>query len=402
MQSYKYVILGAGPSGLGFAHTLKSLGEDSFLVLEKESVAGGLCRSVMMDGAPVDTGGGHFIEFRQPEVAGLLLGFMPRREWNEFSRISLINLRGTSLDYPLEANLWQLPMEDQVFFLESIAQAGCVRGVEMPESFSEWIRWKLGDLIADEYMLPYNRKIWSVELDRLGTYWLHKLPDVSFRQTLQSCLERRPLGTLPGHGVFLYPKHYGSGELWRRMGEALGGQLLTNTPVTSIDIERHVINGMFRAEKIVTTIPWPLWPNMSEVPAAVRGAIEQLAHAAIDIDYFPETMDTEAHWIYEPDERLSYHRILCRSNFAKGSRGYWTETNSGRSLATDGWRCHNEFAYPLSTVEKPAVMSVVNGWALNSGILPLGRWGRWEHVNSDIAVFDGITTARELLAVERA
>ena len=58
--------------------------------------------------------------------------------------------------------------------------AGCVRGEQMPESFAAWIQWKLGDRIAQEYMLPYNRKIWSMDPDQLGTYWLHKLPNVSF------------------------------------------------------------------------------------------------------------------------------------------------------------------------------------------------------------------------------
>lgn len=50
----KYLILGAGPSGLSFAHTLKSLGEESFIIIEKEPIAGGLCRSEEVDGGPVD------------------------------------------------------------------------------------------------------------------------------------------------------------------------------------------------------------------------------------------------------------------------------------------------------------------------------------------------------------
>ena len=36
MKSFRFIILGAGPSGLAFAHTLLNCGEDSFLVLEKE------------------------------------------------------------------------------------------------------------------------------------------------------------------------------------------------------------------------------------------------------------------------------------------------------------------------------------------------------------------------------
>jgi len=53
MQSLKFVMLGAGPSEQSFAHALKSLGEDSFLILEKETVAGGVCRSEDVNGSPL-------------------------------------------------------------------------------------------------------------------------------------------------------------------------------------------------------------------------------------------------------------------------------------------------------------------------------------------------------------
>ena len=45
----KYIILGAGPAGLSYANRLKNSGETSFLVLEREKDAGGLCRSVNVD-----------------------------------------------------------------------------------------------------------------------------------------------------------------------------------------------------------------------------------------------------------------------------------------------------------------------------------------------------------------
>ena len=225
MKYYKYIILGAGPSGLSFAHTLKDHGETSFLVLEKESVAGGLCRSEDVDGAPLDIGGGHFLDTKRKDALDLIFRFMPRTEWREYKRISKIRIRGVEIDYPIEANLWRLPLNDQVDFLESIAQTGCLQGAVMPQTFEKWISWKLGKLIAEEYMLPYNRKIWANNLNKLGTYWLYKLPSVSFRETLQSCLERKPYGKLPAHAAFYYPKKYGYGEIWKRMGEALGDQI---------------------------------------------------------------------------------------------------------------------------------------------------------------------------------
>lgn len=54
----KYIILGAGPAGLSYANRLKKSGETSFLVLEREKDAGGLCRSVNVDNSPLDRGGG--------------------------------------------------------------------------------------------------------------------------------------------------------------------------------------------------------------------------------------------------------------------------------------------------------------------------------------------------------
>ena len=393
------MILGAGPSGLALAHALldRSFTLDDFIVLEKEAVAGGLCRSEMVDGAPLDTGGGHFLDVKQKDVLDFLFRFMPREEWELYDRVSKIRIRGMEIDHPLEANLWQFPCEVQADYLESIAQAGSVRGEVIPESFAAWITWKLGERIAQEYMLPYNHKIWSMDPEKLGTYWLYKLPNVSFRETLLSCLERKPMGSLPAHGKFLYPKKFGYGEVWRRMGEALGDSLVTNCPVEHINLASHTINGLWQAQTIISTIPWTSWTTYCDLPKDILTAIANLRNAPIDIDYYPKTLGNPAHWIYEPDESLSYHRLLLRSNFAHGARGYWTETNAARSSQTDGMRFHNEFAYPINTLDKPEAVQQILTWGRTNGIVGLGRWGRWEHMNSDIAVAEALQMASELI-----
>jgi protoporphyrinogen oxidase len=394
----KYLVLGGGPSGLTVANSLMNLGvsPSQLIVLEKEPEVGGLCRSKDVDGAPLDIGGGHFLDVRRQDVLDFIFGFMPREEWDLYDRVSKIRLRGTEVDHPLEANLWQFPSEVQVDYLESIAQAGCVRGEPMPESFAAWIEWKLGKLIAQEYMLPYNRKIWSMDPDALGTYWLYKLPDVSFRETLQSCLEGRAMGSLPAHGTFLYPKKHGYGEVWRRMGEALGESLICNCPVEHIDLKTLTVNGRWQAETIISTIPWTLWSDYCELPESVASSISCLKNASINVDYYPDTLDNPSHWIYEPDEAVTHHRLLLRSNFVPGARGYWTETNARRSRDTPGVRFQNEFAYPINTLGKPEAVSQILDWARSHGIVGMGRWGRWEHMNSDIAVAEALQMADKL------
>ncbi len=394
MKRYKFIVLGAGPSGLSFAHAMLRSGESSLIVLEKEREAGGLCRSVDVDGSPLDFGGGHFLDVKRPEVLEFLFSFLPRSEWKEHARISTINIHGLSVGYPLEAHLWQLPADLQADYLASIARAGCVRGEPMPDTFGEWVSWKLGDRIARNYMLPYNRKLWSMELSRLGTYWLHKLPDVSYAQTVESCRSGRATGSVPAHGTFLYPIRFGYGEVWKRMGESLGEHLLPSTPVTALNVDRLVVNKGLQADVIVSTIPWPDFLDVAALPPAVRDCARQLEKTSVAIDYFPENLGTRSHWIYEPDEAIPYHRILCRHNFVEGGRGHWTESNPKRPGPGSRWRHVNEYAYPVNTVGKPGAMKVIAEWARRKGIVGLGRWGTWNHLNSDVAVAEAIALAQ--------
>ena len=131
----KYLILGAGPAGLSFATKLRQLGEDSFLILEKEKEPGGLCRSVTVDDAPFDFGGGHFLDSCCPAINQFLFQFMPEEEWEIFERNSKISLDNRLIDHPIEANIWQMEIEKQVKYLKSAALAGCNTGEEMPEQF---------------------------------------------------------------------------------------------------------------------------------------------------------------------------------------------------------------------------------------------------------------------------
>lgn len=400
IKNYKFIILGAGPSGLTLANELINLGhsQNEILLVEKQDEVGGLCRSRIVDDAPLDIGGGHFLDVKRKNVLDFLFKFLPSEEWALHDRVSKIRIRGIEVDHPLEANLWQFPTEVQIDFLESIAKAGCVQGDKEPISFAQWIQWKFGERISQDYMLPYNRKIWSMDPDALGTYWLYKLPNVSFRETLLSCLEGKPMGSLPAHGNFLYPKKFGYGEVWKRMGIALDDSLVTDFNINLIDLEKRLINNEFRYEKLITTIPWVHWRKYCELPTHISDSISLLKNAPIDIEYFPETLDNNSHWIYEPNEKIAHHRMLLRSNFASGARGYWTETNSKRSpeLRAGEIRFHNEFAYPINTIEKPAAVENILNWAKGHSVIGLGRWGTWEHMNSDVAVDQALQLAHQL------
>ncbi len=391
MEKVKYLILGAGPAGLSFANCLKQRGEESFLLLEKEKEAGGLCRSMDVDGFPLDIGGGHFLDVRRPEVTRFLFGFMPREEWDKYERDSRISFDGGYIGHPFEANIWQMDSGKQKEYLESIAESGCNRGERKPEGFVDWIYWKLGKRIAEDYMLPYNEKMFGDDLNRLGTYWLEKLPDVSYEETKKSCEERHAYGSQPGHAEFYYPRKYGYGEVWLRMQEAVKEKIVLNTSVKKLDVWNHKVicagQTAYEGERIITTVPWAEWEEIAGMPEEIRQDMKKLKYSSTQIEYCPGRLDTKAHWIYYPEKGISYHRVLVRHNFCPGAPGYWTETNKERIEPDAGrFRYMNEYAYPLNTIEKPRIMKSLLRWAEENRIYGLGRWGEHEHYNSDLVV----------------
>lgn len=396
----KYLILGAGPSGLAFANTLLRAGQTDFLVIEKESEAGGLCRSAAVDGSPFDIGGGHFLDVKNPKVTDFVFSFMPEDEWDRYERDSQIDLYGDMMGSPMEANIWQLPADKQQRYLDSIAVAGCNTGEDKPEKFTDWIVWKLGDKISEDYMIPYNQKMFGEDLDLLGTYWLEKLPNVSYEETKLSCENHKAYGTQPGHANFYYPKQYGIGESYIRMAKALGDKIVYNEPVTSIDYDTKTVNGKYTADYIICTIPLRSVGTHINLPEEYKKDIDSLKYSSIVTTYEPDKLDTKAHWIYYPDPKLSYHRILVRHNFCPNSKGYWTETNLTRfdeEEAKDKTYFVNEYAYPLNTIGKQETMQTLLAYLKTKGIFGLGRWGEWQHYNSDVVIQRAFDLAEELL-----
>ena len=395
----KYLILGGGPTGLSIANRLLMNGEKSFLLLEKNSEAGGLCRSTTVDGAPFDIGGIHLLEYGNAFSRDFLFNFMPENEWIQNHWLGKIYIGEQYIDSPFESNIWELDINRQIRYLKDMANTGNVRGDEMPSDYKEWIYWKFGKGIADDYMLPYNSKMFAGVLEDLGVYWLYKLPVVSFEETLRSCLEQKSYGLLPGYGKksFYYPKKYGYGEVWRRMAENLGDKILYNVSVNSLDFDTLCVNKEFKAETIITTIPWTELKSVYGMPEEIQKSIKELKHTAVRVDYHEGKLNTDAAWVYYPEADIPYHRAMVRHNFCPNSKGYGTETNIAYSQEINSkYSFVNEYTYPVNTKNKEKIIEELLNWAKTKSVIGIGRWGEWRHHNSDVVVKLGVELADKL------
>ncbi|MBD2089567.1 FAD-dependent oxidoreductase [Microcoleus sp. FACHB-1515] len=402
MKSYQVVILGSGISGVAFARLMQRAGLHDFVLLEAAGEAGGLCRTRHIDGHWLDIGGGHFLCTKYPEVYDFVFAHLPKSEFNFFTRVSKLAIENHEIDYPIESNLWQLPIALQTEFLNSVLQNGESRGLPAPQHFEDWVRWKLGDRIADSYMIPYNTKIWGVSPQELDIDWLSKIPRLNLEEIMFACKHQQaPSGKMPSHEGFYYPKQGGFQTVFDAIARPVQNHIQLNTPAINVAIfsERIIVNDEFEAAIVINTVPWSKL-NFEFASPEIERSIAQLQHNSITVSLHEQPKHLTAHWIYEPDLNLRHHRRFFIHNFAPHSRkdGVYFETNQKRwSTSTDVvYFHHNEYAYPIPTLGRAQAIDRVLSYMRDRQIFGLGRWGQWQYFNSDVCIWEAMKLFRSL------
>ena len=88
-----------------------------------------------------------------------------------------------------------------------------------------------------------------------------------------------------------------------------------------------------------------------------------------------------------------------RHNFCATAKGFWTETNLSRFDEAGANKDNyfiNKYAYPLNTLGKNESMAELLSFMKKKNIYGLGRWGEWQHYNSDVVVDRALELADKL------
>ena len=160
MEQTRFLIIGAGVSGLSFANWIDG---DDYLVLEADAEIGGYCKTVRQDGFVWDYSG-HFFHFKHPEIERYLVARMGDQPVRTIAKDSRIDHRGRLIDFPFQKNIHQLPQDELIdclydlFFRDAAAT---------PANFREMLYAKFGRSIAEKFLIPYNEKLYATDLAHL-------------------------------------------------------------------------------------------------------------------------------------------------------------------------------------------------------------------------------------------
>jgi UDP-galactopyranose mutase len=436
MRERQDVILGGGLSGLTAAYTFQQAGEDHWQLYERESRVGGLARSIAIDGYLFDFGP-HILFTIDPEMEALIRDLLGDN-FHAQERQAFIYHHAANLytRFPFQAHLFGLPapvVKDCLLGLLQAAQQQARGGFE-PKNYEEWMRGFFGDGIADHLMIPYARKIWTVEPETMNFSWIgRRVPTPDFERIIAGALSA-DVEQVGATASFWYPREGAIEPLPRALGERVRNVHL-NRRAERIELpEKQVVfadGEIVPFERLICSLP------LSRVPDFVRGVPPEVERACRALRYqgiycvnlgIDRPNLSDKHWVYFYEEPFPFHRLSFPASFSPGTvppgkssiatevafspdRPLDRETAVQRTI--DALRLagilspddkielvHTEEispAYVIYDLDHGKNVRLIRSWLQENGIWSVGRFGEWQYFNMDHSMRSGKTAAEEIL-----
>lgn len=410
----KAAVIGAGISGMVTAHSLKD--RYQVTLYEKEDRPGGLIRCREVQSSLFHTCGGHVFNSRRQDVMDWFWRIFDRdRSFVRAARnASIMMPDGTTVGYPVEDHLYQLPEAVQRASIRDFAAMMQREGRIPAAHFAGFLEQTFGKTLYELYFRPYNEKIWRCPLTEVPLDWLAgKLPMPSPEEVFLHNFTHQEEKTFV-HASFWYPRQGGSQFLADTLAEGLDIRY-------GADIEKVMYHeGKWRIGNEVYEIV-VYTGNVREIPALLDGvSVEGLDQELRALPYhgttsvFCEIDPVPYTWIYLPDGAYDAHRIICTGNLSKlnnrpGVLTATVEFTDHLPLADilDQLKriplnpryldhCFTACSYPVQTAATRDLVREVKNRLHPRGFHLTGRFAEWEYYNMDVAAGAAMDLASRL------
>jgi protoporphyrinogen oxidase len=433
----RYLIIGCGVTGLGAAYRLKERGERDYLLLESADHAGGLATSFKDEKGFWWDIGGH-VQFSHYDYFDKAMEHaIPREQWLEHERESWVWLHNRFVPYPFQNNIRYLPTDSLMACLRGLLNTWKNGAASPPANFKEWILQVFGEGVANEFMLPYNYKVWAYHAHEMSYQWIgERVAVVDIERILENIVYQRLDASWGPNNTFKFPSYGGTGAIWHSMADIIGREHIRfGQAVCSIDPERKQVTTqagtVYEYEHLLSTIPVDILARMVEnVPARVRSTASKLKHSTSNIVGVglrgrpPEEIGTKC-WMYFPEANCPFYRVTVFSNYSPNNvpdpmihYSLMTETSESPQKSVDRntlvkqtiaglratklinpedeivstWAYSADYGYPTPSLERDDILDAVIPFLDKLGVHSRGRFGGWKYEvsNQDHSFMQGV------------
>jgi len=417
LERTRYLVVGAGATGLAFADWLKT---EDYLVCEAQAEVGGYCRTVKQDGFVWDYSG-HFFHFKHPEIESYLVDRMKGQEVLRVQKVARIWDEGSWVDFPYQKNFHQLPKETFIELLvDLLTKDETYGGGEPASNFKEMLYQKFGRGISERFLIPYNEKLYATDLatldvDAMGRFFPYAdIPEIirNFRSADNASY----------NATFTYPEGGAIQYIEALLQGVNPERILLSEPVVEIDLDARIARTTKREiqyDQILSSAPINRLMDLCGV------SYDSDTYTWNKVLVFNMGFDRKGfegvNWVYYPDPDVSFYRVGFYDNiFGTDRMSIYVELGYPRDAVIDDDEVEK---MRLQVLEDLAKVGVVDGHELVSwhsvtldpayvhitrdsiedvaqkramladkGVHSLGRYGGWTYC----AIEDNIVEAREL------
>jgi len=424
-SNQQIVILGSGLAGLSAAYHCPA----QCHVYEKHDTIGGLTRSQRIDGFTFDYAP-HILFPTDKYISQLIIELLGDNR-NILQREAYIyhKKHNTYTKFPFQAHLFGLPDEIVTQCLNDLISALKNTGKTVPKNYREWLYLKFGKNICDQLLIPYSKKIWTINPEELNCDWIvERVPEPDFISILEGALWDVDKKT-GFNNEFWYPKKGGI--------EALPNSLAKNIKNIHLNMRANKISTkkkqvefnestIINYDKLVSSLPLPALVNLFEnAPSEVINASKKLEHNSvicINLGIDRENISPH-HWVYFYESEFLFHRISYPMNFSpntvpdkkssicceisysknrplpiSGKEKIIAQTitdlkkanilkDTDKILVNDILSIH--YAYVIYDFNHRKSVDTIHAFLKDNDIFPCGRYGEWEYLNMDHSLLSG-------------
>ena len=450
-DSYKIIIVGAGPAGLTAAWEAEKFGCKT-LILESTSQVGGISRTVERDGWRFDIGGHRF--FTKVDLVNKIWDeILDKDDFLLRPRMSRIYYKKKFFDYPLKP----LNALSNLGLFESIA---CVLSYiyvrifppKNQNNFENWVAARFGWRLYNIFFKTYTEKVWGIEANKIGSDWAsQRIKNLSLSKAIFNAFFKANSGEVITTLIdeFKYPK-LGPGMMWETAYTKLtnqGHNIVFNSKVKKIeknDKNSYKVileNGdVFEAEHVITSMPLAslpsaIYPNESKETKLSGESLKFRDFLSVALvldmeDAFPDN------WIYIHDPGVKVGRVQNYGSWSpylvkegKTCLGLEYFVNIGDELwsmedeklidlaikeleqlslikansTLEGYVVRMPKAYPVYDLDYSKNIDVIENWLSNEhkGIYPMGRNGMHRYNNQDHSMMTAVLSVRNIVLGEK-
>lgn len=414
-KDVKYLIIGAGVSGLSFANYC-----NDYLIVEKDDKIGGYCRTTVRNGYVWDYAG-HFFHFSSEEFKNKFLKVIPKSEIIYKDKCTKIMYKNNLIDYPFQTNIHELPKEE---FIDCLYDLFNKEEKDSYDNFLDMLYGKFGKSITEKFLKPYNEKLYACDLSLLDTNAMGRFFPYANKEAIINNMRNHHDSSY--NNSFLYPQNGAitfMNVLYNNLDKS---KVLLNTKIKSIDKENKVANTdtlEIHYEYLINTSPLNNFLNLlgSEYHD-LRNELSYNQVLVFNMGFDKKSKFNKEHWLYFPDKDINFYRIGFYDNILDSDKlslyveiGYpkdavitESEINKEKNLTIDSLKktgiiddTFNLIDYEtivmtpayvhIETKTDEKVHKTFNDFA-NDNIYSIGRYGAWTYCSME----DCMIKAKEL------